>query len=285
MEVENTALNFSGMDDAALERSLNDDAHIPEDAEPQDDTAPPDAGQIPAASDDEAPAQEGEQAEGQEGEQQKLVDLRALQEERELRKAERDRAAAAEAELARYRQQEAAAQAQQHNAQVQATYEQILMEQGEEAAAQYITAVTQQREGELQAQYAHQQAVNTLSLSEEMVREVYPDYDERFNRMLEVLGPDATRVLVTRSLQEAPRSPAKWLYEQAKTHFPTPADQQAAIAAEVQRQVAALQSKGKPPAVRGHQSIGHISSGTQNPGAAKPIRKMSDAELERSLYD
>lgn len=289
MEVENTALNFSKMNDAALEASLDDDVYTPEDdTEAPEDAPATAAGQEPVEGDDEAQAPEGEQPadEGQATEQQKLVDLRALQEERELRKQERDRAAALEAELSRYRQAEAAQLAAQHDADVQAQYDQIYLEQGEDAAAQFIRSVTQQREVQLQQQFQHQQAVTTLNISEEMAREVYgEEYDTRFNRMREVLGDDAMGQMIERALREAPRAPAKWLFEQSKAHFPTDADRQAAIQAEVQKQLAALQGKNKAPAIRGHQSIGHISSGTQNPGAPKPIRKMSDAELERSLND
>lgn len=283
MSTENTSLDFSGMDDAALEASLNDEPYTAPDADTEatDESATTAAGQTPA-TDTEEGQQEGQ--EGTEGEQPKLVDLRALQEERELRKQERDRAAALEAELARFKQQEAQALAAQHDAQIQANYEQILTEQGEEAAAAYINNLTRQREAQMQQQYHQQTAVNTLLLSEEMVREVYgQEYDTRFNHVRGILGDAAMSTLIDRSLQEAPRAPAKWLLEQFKAHFPTEADRNAVIEAEVQKRFAELQGKGKPPAIRGHQSIGHISSGTQNPGAKKPLSKMSDAELAREL--
>ena len=286
---ENTSLDFSKMSSAQLEASLNDEPFDQDDAttegEPQanEDTGAAAEGQSP--SPETEGQQEGDQTANEDEAQRKLVDLRALQEERELRKAERDRAAALEAELARYRQQEAAALAAQHDQQIQAQYEQILIEQGEDAAAGYIRAVTQQREQALSQQFQQQQALNTLVMSEDLFREVHTDYDDRFNRMREVVGDDAMAVLVDRALKENPRSPAKWLYEQSKANFPTEADRQEAIQAEVAKQLAALQGKNKPPAVRGHSTIGHISSATQNPGATKPIRKMSDAELERSLYE
>lgn len=284
-EHENTTLNFAGLSDAALEAALEGES-LPADDTPEE--APEDTGTAAEGQEPSPEPEEGQQEEQtpEEAEaERKLVDLRALQEERELRKAERDRAAALEAELTRYRQQEAAALAAQHDQQIQAQYEQILIEQGEDAAAGFIRSETQRREQELQSQFQQQQAVNTLLLSEEMIREHDKDYDTRFQHVRGVLGDQAMSALIARSLQEAPRAPAKWLNEHFKTNFPTEADRNALIQAEVAKQLAALQGKNKPPAVRGHQSIGHISSGTANPGATKPIRKMSDAELERALYD
>lgn len=281
---------YQGMDDDALEAALNEEATEPTTTTKANDAPAQAAADQSSVTGDDAGQQENQEEGEQEGEP-KMVDLRALHEaralekrEREARQAAEEARLAAEAELARYRQAEADKLAQQQNAEVQATYEQILIEQGEEAAAAYISNLTSQRESQLQQEFAQTQAVNTLLLSEEMAREVYgEEYDVRFNRLREVLGDRGTEQVINRALQEAPRAPAKWLFNYSKAHFPTQQDQEALITAEVERRFAELQGKHKPPAVRGHSTIGHISSGTQNPGAKKPLHKMSDAELAREL--
>lgn len=291
-----TTENFRNLDDDAFEASLIDD-EIEEGATTEDDTTATTPGDEETPAEEETP--EGEEGTGEtdaetEGDDEfnpdgpgdpkkwALAERAKRKAEAEARKAAEERAAAAEARLAQIEAAEAAAKAQAEEAQIQAQYQALVDEGREDEAREYLLRVQQHKTATLQTQHQQQLSMQALKMSAAMVKEIHPDFDERIGRLYQALGP---AVVDQMALQNNPAAPAKWAYEFSRTHFPTEADTAARVEEAAKAKLAEIQAKNQPPAQRGHKSIAHVSSGTQNPGVTKPVRRMSDAELERSLYE
>ena len=272
---------YAGMDDAALEATLtadDGDTFTGDDGSDQGEAVTTPAGEEPAT--DEQQGGEDWNPEGP-GDLKKAVDAERAEKRlyRERAEAEALRAQQYEAELARYRQAEQQAEQQRAQQEIQATYETLVNEGREDEAVAYLHRVQQFTTQQVQQQADQRVAVDKLTMSAEMAREVYPDFTDRIQMLYAEMGPD----WVDARAASQP-NPAKWAYEYSKAKFKTDADLDALLDARQAQRQAALQDKHKPP-TRGHQTIAHVSSGTQSPAPdRKPARRMTDKELQDSLY-
>lgn len=276
--------DFHTMQDADLESSLydmgDDDGGTSTPDEGQESaTTPP--GEEPGAEETpvDPPAEGGELEDDGPGDR-KI----ALQKAREAERAAKAEAAAYRAQVEEFQRQQAqAAEAARHR-EAQAEYNRLLEEEGEEAATAFA-ARYEAGEYKTALERVEQEKVQIrIQASAEAFMEATPDYVTRIQHLYDVLGQATVdRMAAEKAAQGI--NPAKWAYQLQKERFPTQADIDARIQEGVAAKLKEAQNKTIPPATRGHETIGHISSGTQAPVAKKTVRKMSDAELNASLYE
>jgi hypothetical protein len=274
-------MSYSAMSDSDLDASLTDET-LDLDA---DDTATTPAGEEPAAGDEDQ-GTEDDQQEGGKPEDWKPDgpgDIkRALHEARE-----RERIAVAQAQEVAQRLQALEAQQQQAKVQadqaaLEAEYDRLYDEEGPEAAEEFAQRVNNYRAQQAQAQAEQQRAAERFELSATYAAKTFADYPERVSLLYSKLGAETVDALAAK---HGGTDPAGWAYAFAKANFPTPGDLDAMLDARDAQRKADLTAKHRPNATAGHQTVGHISSDTQATPAPKPVRRMTDKELERSLRE
>lgn len=212
--------------------------------------------------------------------------------------AMRQRAQAAEAELARLKaeaaQREAEAQARAEQQRLNAEYQRILNEDGEDAAERFRLSMVEQgqRAQQQRAEMEQRAATERIALSEQFAKEQYGEeaYQGALVKLADRLGAEAVFAMASRQ-----PNPAKWVWETAQTLM-TPEERQAAINAEAERlaaeKVKQALSKNAPPAPRAASSgVAHVNSGPEIPFEDLDPDDMSDAQLaafdresRRTLY-
>ena len=271
--------SYSEMSDADLDASLTNET-LDLDA---DGTATTPADEESAAGDEDQGATDDQQQGGKPDgwKEEGPGDIkRALHEARE-----RERIALAQAQevaqrLAAIEAQQQQAKVQADQAALEAEHARLYEEEGPEAAAEFAQRVNAHRAQQAQAQAEQQRAAERFELSATYAAKTFPDYAERVNLLYGKLGAETVDALAA---QHGGTDPAGWAYAFAKANFPTPADLDAMLDARDAQRKADLTAKHRPNATAGHQTVGHISSDTQATPAPKPVRRMTDKELERSL--
>lgn len=208
---------------------------------------------------------------------------------REALRQERERARLATEQQQYLAQRLAALEQQQQQAKVQADqqaleaeYTRLYEEEGPEAAAEFARRVDAHRANEAQQQAEQQRAAERFQLSATYAAQTFPDYADRVSLLYQRLGAETVDALAA---QHGGMDPAGWAYRFARDNFPTTSDLDAMLDAREAQRKADLTAKHRPNAAAGHQSVGHISSDTQNAPAPKPPRRMTDKELARSLRE
>lgn len=266
--------NYAEMDDAqldALDLGLTDDlladtpVEAPAQAEPE---AKPDPEKVEEGDKpDPTPDPEAGEDEGEEP-KRKLLPEQKLRQRAQAAEAE---AAAVKAELARIQQ---AQQAQAEQSKHQAEYDRLYDDVGPEAAEAYRQNVIQSQNAQAARAQEAQTRETLLRTTEEAFRVALPEgeYDALAQKVVDKYGMEAARLLALKQ-----PNPAAWVVKEGRS-IETPAERQAAIAAEAKKLAeAALSKQTDPP--KGQKSIGHLSS-TRSAGVEKPTREMSDAELD-----
>jgi hypothetical protein len=273
-------MTYGSMSDSDLEASLTGET-LDLDA---DDTATTPAGEEPAAGDEDQGATDDQQEGDTKPEGWKEDgpgDIkRALHEARE-----RERIAVAQAQevaqrLAAIEAQQQQAKVQADQAALEAEHARLYEEEGPEAAAEFAQRVNAHRAQQAQQEAEQQRSAERFELSATYAAKTFPDYGERVSLLYGKLGAETVDALAAK---HGGTDPAGWAYAFAKANFPTPGDLDAMLDARDAQRKADLTAKHRPNATAGHQTVGHISSDTQATPAPKPVRRMTDKELERSL--
>ena len=275
---DTTTFDPYSMSDADMDAradALGDVFSDVEEAPPAEDQTP-DPVQEPDAAAADKPADKAEEQEGDEDDDPKnKVPVKEAQRLRQrAQQAEAERAEALK-QASEARQQLETLNQQRENNRLQAQYDQLYEEQGYEAAERFRMGVVQQRTAEAQARTNADARIEQerLKAYEEAYRDARPDYDTQIAKVIERFGLDDARRMAARQ-----GNPAKWAYELGKS-LETPAERDAAIKAQVQKELKAALSKQQDPPP-GRKSIGHLSSTRGSSSLDKALADMSDAEMD-----